>query len=34
MLKNTLTAISALRREIRDFSIKWGALTVSGLREC
>ncbi len=34
MLNDTRTLISALRREIRDFSQKWGALTVSELREC
>lgn len=34
MLSGTLTTISALRCEIRDFSQKWGALTVSELREC
>ena len=34
MLKSTRTAISALQREIRDFSQKWGALTVSELQRC
>ena len=34
MLKNTRTAISALRPKIRVFSQKWGALTVSELQRC
>ncbi len=34
MLNDPLTTISALRCEIRDFSQKWGALTVRELREC
>ena len=34
MLNDIQTTVSTLRREIRDFSQKWGTLTVSKLREC